>query len=206
MWAIQRNKMVGPDMMQTIYYSAPRVLGGCSWFGPTQSLVDSYQCKDGLSILESPLYDPENPWLNRDPRLAMTACLPGTRAMGVQYEMDCTIAEVANYNALDASGNPTTVPNADANPKVNKYEYAANNTKGPGGFYCRKFYDPVYVADGSITDRGFDIRLCIDEQQLGIANEAGVVTLIFLYEPCVSFTLCPVQVSTTMASSVTTIP
>ncbi|MDD6810219.1 MAG: RagB/SusD family nutrient uptake outer membrane protein [Bacteroidales bacterium] len=153
MWAIQRNKMVGPDMMQTIYYSAPRVLGGCSWFGPTQGMVDSYQCKDGLSILESPLYNPENPWLNRDPRLAMTACLPGTRAMGVQYEMDCTIAEVANYNALDASGNPTTVPNADANPKVNKYEYAANNTKGPGGFYCRKFYDPVYVADGSITDR-----------------------------------------------------
>ncbi|MDR2808968.1 MAG: RagB/SusD family nutrient uptake outer membrane protein [Tannerellaceae bacterium] len=36
---------------------------------PLKELVDLYQMKDGLSIRESPLYDPEQPYENRDPRL-----------------------------------------------------------------------------------------------------------------------------------------
>ena len=73
--------------------------------------------------------------------------------MGVQYEMDCTVASVANHNSMSADGKPTMILNSDASPKVNKYEYGANNTKGPGGFYCRKFYDITYVLDGSLSER-----------------------------------------------------
>lgn len=171
MWAIQRSKVVsGSDLMTTIYYSTPRVLGGCSWFGPTLGMVDTYQCKDGLPITESPLYDPENPWLNRDPRLAATACLPGTRAIGIQYEMDYTVDYVTNYNATDAAGNPVKIANADASPTVNKYEYAANNTKGPGGFYCRKFYDHVYMDDGSLNDR-------LDQLNTGLIRYAELLLI-----------------------------
>lgn len=36
---------------------------------PTKNLVDTYLMTDGKSIAESPLYDPENPYENRDPRL-----------------------------------------------------------------------------------------------------------------------------------------
>jgi hypothetical protein len=36
---------------------------------PLKELVDKYQMTDGKSILESPLYDPEKPYENRDPRL-----------------------------------------------------------------------------------------------------------------------------------------
>jgi len=36
---------------------------------PLKELVDKYQMTDGKSIHESPLYDPENPYENRDPRL-----------------------------------------------------------------------------------------------------------------------------------------
>src|SRR3546814_6977867 len=45
---------------------------------PTQSLVDSYTCIDGLEIDESPLFDPTKPFENRDPRLGFTVALPGT--------------------------------------------------------------------------------------------------------------------------------
>lgn len=35
---------------------------------PTQDLVDTYRMKDGKSITESPLYDPDHPYENREPR------------------------------------------------------------------------------------------------------------------------------------------
>lgn len=43
---------------------------------PYQDLVDAYWCVDGKPISESALYDPEQPWLNRDPRLAYTIRMP----------------------------------------------------------------------------------------------------------------------------------
>ncbi|MDM1049832.1 MULTISPECIES: RagB/SusD family nutrient uptake outer membrane protein [Sphingobacterium] len=39
---------------------------------PSQILADTYECKDGLRIDESPLYDPKKPWANRDPRFRYT--------------------------------------------------------------------------------------------------------------------------------------
>lgn len=44
---------------------------------PTQDLVDAFDCTDGLSIAESPLYDPQNPYANRDSRLALTVATNG---------------------------------------------------------------------------------------------------------------------------------
>lgn len=41
-----------------------------------QDLIDAFPMKDGLSIETSPLYDPANPFANRDPRLYVTAFLP----------------------------------------------------------------------------------------------------------------------------------
>lgn len=39
---------------------------------PTQNLVDSYETINGLPINEDPSYDPQNPFVNRDPRLEQT--------------------------------------------------------------------------------------------------------------------------------------
>ena len=44
---------------------------------PTQDLVDAFECTDGLDISESPLYDPQNPYANRDPRLTYTVAVNG---------------------------------------------------------------------------------------------------------------------------------
>lgn len=50
-----------------------------SWatYVPTFKMVDSYECIDGLPIYESLLYDPKNPYQNRDPRMGMSIVRPG---------------------------------------------------------------------------------------------------------------------------------
>src|SRR5690606_31936484 len=59
------------------FYS--RLAKGYSGKIPVQSMVDSYECTDGRSIAESPLYDPQKPFENRDPRLNYSIVLPQTR-------------------------------------------------------------------------------------------------------------------------------
>lgn len=44
---------------------------------PLKDLVDAYLMRDGLTINESPLFDPDNPYENRDPRLLQSIVLPG---------------------------------------------------------------------------------------------------------------------------------
>lgn len=48
----------------------PRNNGGTSVAQPSWDLFFAYTCTDGLSVEESPLYDPANPFANRDPRLS----------------------------------------------------------------------------------------------------------------------------------------
>lgn len=50
-----------------------------SWvtFVPTFSMVDSYECTDGLPIQLSPIYNPKKPFENRDPRMKMSIMRPG---------------------------------------------------------------------------------------------------------------------------------
>ena len=50
----------------------PRTLGGFGNRQPTWQLLAAYESVDGLPIDESPLFDPRNPFKNRDPRLLET--------------------------------------------------------------------------------------------------------------------------------------
>ncbi|PKA98147.1 putative outer membrane starch-binding protein [Flavobacteriaceae bacterium MAR_2009_75] len=50
----------------------PRNHGGFAGRNPTWELLASYECVDGLPVDESPLFDPQNPFKNRDPRLLAT--------------------------------------------------------------------------------------------------------------------------------------
>lgn len=52
------------------------------------SMMDTFQCTDGKSIAESPLYDWQNPWKNRDPRLDLFCVRSGSRTMGIQFSTD----------------------------------------------------------------------------------------------------------------------
>jgi hypothetical protein len=50
---------------------------GWSWLHPTLNLVDLYQMKDGKSFRDSPLFNPAQPYANRDPRMDFTIIRPG---------------------------------------------------------------------------------------------------------------------------------
>jgi SusD family. len=66
---------------QYLLHASPSA-GGWSSVSPLIDLVDAYECVDGKTIATSPLYDAENPYENRDPRLAYTVILPGSEFNG----------------------------------------------------------------------------------------------------------------------------
>ncbi|PXY02523.1 RagB/SusD family nutrient uptake outer membrane protein [Marinifilum breve] len=61
----------------TLQNYGPNSVGGWSSGCPLQSLVDTYECTDGNTIDVSPLFDENNPYANRDPRLTHSILYPG---------------------------------------------------------------------------------------------------------------------------------
>ncbi|MCL3781996.1 RagB/SusD family nutrient uptake outer membrane protein [Prolixibacteraceae bacterium JC049] len=78
---------------------------------PTWNLLASAYCTDGLPVDESPLFDPHNPFMNRDPRLLATI-IPfgklkadddrtpesGTNFYGIEFNTHPLARQVMNYN------------------------------------------------------------------------------------------------------------
>ena len=93
----------------TQLYYRPNVDGGWHHMNPYQSLVDAYLCTDGLSIEESPLYDPKHPVVKngvnyRDPRLLYTIFYPGISTIkGKVYhghpDSTSVVGDVFTYDA-----------------------------------------------------------------------------------------------------------
>ena len=96
---------------------------------PTQSLVDSYECIDGLPIDKSPLYNPQKPFQNRDPRLQLTIAVPGSVFCGYEYETHKDSLTCWNYNVTPA----VRIANQDA---INPFASFS-------GFAWRKYVDPA---------------------------------------------------------------
>ena len=68
-------------------FFAPVMFGGWEALSPSQDLVDAYECVDGKSIDESPLYDPAKPYENRDPRLAASILWHGSQFAGMTFDV-----------------------------------------------------------------------------------------------------------------------
>ncbi|MBX3239912.1 MAG: RagB/SusD family nutrient uptake outer membrane protein [Chitinophagaceae bacterium] len=125
-WAIQFN--YNDIFQETPVSFRSRMAGGFSNRMPVQSLVDSYECTDGLPIDESPLYDPAHPFENRDPRLGMTIALPGSTYYGYQFETHKDSLMCWNYNVTPA----VRVNNLDATHTFASF----------AGYCWRKYADP----------------------------------------------------------------
>lgn len=83
----------------------PDFYGGYQEDNIFQGLVDEYQMTDGLSIDESPLYDPQHPFDNRDPRLYATVFLPGyTVFRGQTFPADPAATKVATLKGATGYG------------------------------------------------------------------------------------------------------
>ncbi len=126
------------------YYDGVRTHSAGLWYGsrmaagysaliPTQMMIDSYLCEDGLTIDKSPLYDPANPFENRDPRMQHSLILPGSIFSGYKYETHRDSVTTTNYK--------TTPPSRETN------QDAVSQWASFSGYCWRKYADmtnPLY--------------------------------------------------------------
>ena len=91
----------------------PRLVSGYGASNPSWDLLASYLCTDGLPIDESELFEPKDPFKNRDPRCSMTIVPFGSEHVGYLYEPYSPTAHKANGEA--AGNNPDCRFSADPN-------------------------------------------------------------------------------------------
>jgi starch-binding outer membrane protein, SusD/RagB family len=91
----------------------PRNAGG--WGGaeaPSWELFSSFLCTDGLPIDESPLYNPQEPFQNRDPRCTATIVEFQTPHLGYIYQPHPDSVRILNLNTGAYQNNNDTRSNA----------------------------------------------------------------------------------------------
>lgn len=111
-----------------------RNVGGWAATDPSWDLLAAYTCTDGLPVDESPLFDPHDPFKNRDPRCAMSIVPFGENFLGVEYTPHPEAKEVMNYTLNKK------VKNNDA--RVNA-QYASYN-----GLAWKKGIDITWTQNG----------------------------------------------------------
>ncbi|MGO1595051.1 MAG: RagB/SusD family nutrient uptake outer membrane protein [Sphingobacterium sp.] len=117
----------------------PRTPGGNAVAQPSWELLAIYPCTDGLLIDESPLFDPQRPFENRDPRLTATIVEFGSDFLGFVYDPDPRAERILNVNTGQM------VENKDTKGYT---QHAAYN-----GLQLRKYADQnwlTYQADNPI--------------------------------------------------------
>ncbi|WP_025763602.1 RagB/SusD family nutrient uptake outer membrane protein [Dyadobacter tibetensis] len=96
-FAIPRSFELGVSWGAKNFYT--RTAGGSSVAQPSWDLFCSYTCTDGLPIDESPLFDPRNPFQNRDPRCTMSIVEFGKEHLGYIYDPNPYATKVENTSS-----------------------------------------------------------------------------------------------------------
>lgn len=122
----------------TTNYLTSRLAGGVSNEVPSQTVVDSYLSIDGLPVDQSPLYDPEHPFENRDPRLQASVVLPGSVLFGYEFQTHDDSTKIWNYNVNP----PIQIKNIEAT-----HAYATYT-----GYLWRKYTDIRDMADDTNSE------------------------------------------------------
>lgn len=141
-------------------FVANGALGGWSSIVPTVDLMDEFECIDGKTIEESDLYDPEHPFLNRDPRLRASMIYPG------QVYTGYTDSQKGCYNSLpatiDGNNNPDYWNNAGNASKsglqLGKY-FLASNVTSDGLSHMTVHFKVMRYAEVLLTLAECDIEL-----------------------------------------------
>lgn len=129
--------------------------GGWSSLDPLQSLVDTYEMTNGKTIDDATSgYDPNNPYTNRDPRLAASIVYPGE-----QYPYADGTSNY--YDPLDASSGDF---------------YQSGNNTSVTGFLEKKFTAVLadYNADNGIFNTGLSMILIRYAEVLLMDAEAKI--------------------------------
>jgi hypothetical protein len=116
-----QEDVYGHVLLQYLY---PETYGGWHQFSPYNELVKQYECIDGLSIDKSPLFDPANPYNNRDPRLDYTIMIS-----------DRTVFKGKTFVSRPDSNSPD---------RITRYNWS--------GYGINKFMDPTF--SGNLMNYG----------------------------------------------------
>lgn len=106
--SVANNMTAETDPMNAL----PRNPGGWGAKDPSWDLLAAFTCTDGKPIDESPLFDSQNPFKNRDPRCTATIVEFGTPFLGFDYDPHPDALEVMNYNTGKMQLNNDTRANA----------------------------------------------------------------------------------------------
>ncbi len=147
----------------------PPSLYGNGRVNPSQNLVDAFPMADGTPISESADYDPQNPYENRDPRLALYIVYNGSKMSGqtidtsvegsnddainrfdgrstrTGYYLRKLLVEDVNCNPSNSTGQPHIKPWMRYTEFFLGYAEAANEAWGPTGTGSNGFsaYDVI---------------------------------------------------------------
>ena len=94
LWLVKRNSEIIMDkaylskLFKQQFDLMVGINGDGGWGGnnPTQNLVDDYEMTNGKLPKDDPLYDPQNPYVNRDPRFYASILYSGAPWHGRTYE------------------------------------------------------------------------------------------------------------------------
>ncbi len=107
-----------------MYAFLPPTLGGYSQLSPLQSLVDSYIMLDGKTVGESDVYDENNPYDYRDPRMKATIMYSGN-------------------SYILADGSEITI---NCEPGEGRDGFGVSSDVTATGYYIKKYWDNTYRA------------------------------------------------------------
>ena len=96
-FSLPRSVVDNIGVIQGIWYTT-RNPGGWAGYVPSWDLLASYTCTDGLPIDESPLFDPHDPFKNRDPRCNMSIVPFNSQFLGFTYAPHPDSLKVFNAN------------------------------------------------------------------------------------------------------------
>ncbi len=147
--------------------------GGWAAHNPSWALLASYECIDGLPIDESPLFNPRNPFENRDPRCTATIIEFGTIHLGVEYDPHPDKTQVMDYNNGRMVTNNDTRANATyASFNGLNWKKGIDETWGPStGYEMENDYVAIRYADVLLIYAEAKIELNqIDESVIDAIN------------------------------------
>jgi hypothetical protein len=169
------------EMIFEVQFKAPEILNNFdialaqySTVAPVQNLIDAYEMEDGLSIQESPLYDPANPYLNRDPRFYQTIVYMGAPFRGkpanaaVLHQTGYTFKKLTMYDTEDIG----TITQSEMNfPLIRyadvllMYAEALNEVSGP----VQEVHDAVNAVRNRPTVDMPDLPADLTEEEMRAA-------------------------------------
>lgn len=114
-------------MWSKFYDAAPLSAGArLNAYAPLQSLVDNYLTMNGLPIGQDASYEEDNPYVDRDPRMAASIVFHG--------------GKWTHFNGSEATVYIKPGTGSTSTEKIDEY-VSANANSTPTGYYIKKYYD-----------------------------------------------------------------